>query len=84
MAAITVRDLDDNVVARLRVRAARHGRSMEAEVRAILADVVDDVANKRPNLAQAIREYFSAISGVELEIPPRSEMPRAAALPDLP
>jgi plasmid stability protein len=33
MATISVRDLDDNVRDRLRVRAARHGRSMEAEIR---------------------------------------------------
>ena len=40
MAAITVRNLDDHVKQRLRVRAAQHGRSMEAEVRAILVDAV--------------------------------------------
>ncbi len=38
--AITVRNLDDSLAARLKVRAARHGRSAEAEVRAILADVL--------------------------------------------
>ena len=36
MAALTVRGLDDETKARLRVRAAQNGRSMEAEVRAIL------------------------------------------------
>lgn len=40
MAAITVRNLDENVRDELRARAARHGRSMEAEVRAILAAAV--------------------------------------------
>jgi hypothetical protein len=34
IATSTVRDLDDDLRALLRVRAARHGRSMEAEVRA--------------------------------------------------
>ncbi len=43
MATITVRDLPDEVRDRLRVRAAGHGRSMEAEVRAILAEAVVDV-----------------------------------------
>ena len=38
--ALRIRNLDDRVKERLRVRAARHGRSMEAEVRAILADAV--------------------------------------------
>jgi len=35
MAALSIRNLDDHVKERLRVRAAQHGRSMEAEVRAI-------------------------------------------------
>ena len=46
MAAITVRSLDDDVKHRLRVRAAKHGHSMEAEVRAIL---VDAVAEEEPS-----------------------------------
>jgi plasmid stability protein len=40
MTTITVRGLDDEVKRRLRVRAATAGRSMEAEIRAILADAV--------------------------------------------
>lgn len=40
MAAITVRNLSDITVAKLRVRAAERGRSMEAEVR----DVLDELA----------------------------------------
>ncbi len=36
MAMLTVRNLPDEVHRALRVRAALHGRSMEAEVRAIL------------------------------------------------
>jgi len=42
VAAVSIRDLDDSVRGRLRFRAARHGRSMEAEVRAILTDAVRD------------------------------------------
>jgi antitoxin FitA len=34
--SMTVRNIDDEVYARIRQRAARHGRSVEAEVRAIL------------------------------------------------
>ena len=40
MTAISIRNLDPEVKARLRVRAAEHGRSMEAEIRAILVDAV--------------------------------------------
>lgn len=36
MSTITVRGLDDDVIRALKVRAAREGRSMEAEVRGIL------------------------------------------------
>jgi len=40
MAILTVRNLPDDVHRALRVRAAQHGRSTEAEVREILAAVV--------------------------------------------
>lgn len=82
MAAISVRDLDEDVAARLKVRAARHGRSMEAEVRAILFEALAAGEDELPNLAQAFRERFAAMGGVDLEIPPRHEMPRAADLPE--
>ncbi len=81
MAAISVRDLDEDVAGRLKVRAARHGRSMEAEVRAILTDAVTVGADECLNLAEAIRERFSFIGDVELDIPRRRDMPRAADLP---
>ena len=45
MAALSIRDLDDEVRDRLRARAARNGRSMEAEVRAILAAAVRESAD---------------------------------------
>lgn len=83
VAAISVRDLDEDVASRLKVRAARHGRSMEAEVRAILTDAVAVGEDEQHNLAQAIRERFAAMGGVELEIPPRQDVPRAAELPEL-
>ncbi|MGV0734584.1 FitA-like ribbon-helix-helix domain-containing protein [Mycolicibacter sinensis] len=81
MAAISVRDLDDDVAARLKVRAAQHWRSMEAEARAILTAAVAAAEDERPNLAQAIRQAFAAVGGVDLDIPLRSEMPRAVQLP---
>lgn len=80
MAAISVRDLDEGVAARLKVRAARHGRSMEAEVRAILTGAVTEAEDERPNLAQAIRQRFAATGGAEVPIPARSDLPRAADL----
>src|SRR5271169_2222996 len=42
MASLTVRQLDDKLKQRLRLRAARHGRSMEDEVRVILRETAED------------------------------------------
>jgi phosphopantothenoylcysteine decarboxylase / phosphopantothenate---cysteine ligase len=42
MASLTVRQLDDNLKTLLRLRAVRHGRSMEDEVRVILKGAVED------------------------------------------
>ena len=47
MAAVSIRDLDDDVKDRLRVRAARNGRSMEAEIRAILTAAVSEPDRSR-------------------------------------
>ena len=44
MAVMTIRNLDDEVREKLRIRAAHNGRSMEAEVRAILAAAAHVVA----------------------------------------
>ncbi|MFC6707332.1 FitA-like ribbon-helix-helix domain-containing protein [Flexivirga alba] len=82
MAAISVRDLDESVTARLKIRAARHGRSMEAEVRAILTGAVE-VDDERLNLAQAIRQRFAEVEGAEVQIPSRTDLPRPADLQDL-
>ncbi len=84
MAAISVRDLDDGVTAKLKVRAARHGRSMEAEVRSILTSAVLDAEDQGPNLAQAMRQRFTTVDGSEVQIPARQDMPRAADLSHLP
>ena len=44
MASLSVRNLDDDLIARLKRRAARHGRSAEAEVRDILQRVLSGEA----------------------------------------
>jgi plasmid stability protein len=68
MATLTIRDVDATVKERLRIRAARHGRSMEAELRSILSEVlVRDEDRPQPNLAEAIRRRFAPLGGVELE-----------------
>ena len=73
MASITIRNLDDNVKKRLRVRAAEHHRSMEEEARLILREAVDQKKVPR-NLAHAIRARIAPLGGVDLELPPRGPM----------
>lgn len=78
MAALTVRGLDDDVKERLRLRAARHGHSMEAEVRQILEAAVASEA--RGGLGSRMHARFAAAGGAELETPARTERARAAKL----
>jgi plasmid stability protein len=80
MASITIRRLDDALKARLRVRAARHGRSMEEEARAILKAGLTADAAARPNLAEAIRRRIAPLGGVELALPPRELVRRPPKL----
>jgi plasmid stability protein len=75
MAALSIRDLDENVKRRLQSRAASHGRSMEAEVREILADAVREPADSA-GLFTAVLDRFGALGGVELELPERTEPAR--------
>jgi plasmid stability protein len=71
MSMLTIRNLDPALKERLRVRAARHRRSMEAEARAILADAVGREAPRAANLAEAIRRRFAPLGGLDLDLPPR-------------
>ncbi|MGB3185651.1 MAG: Arc family DNA-binding protein [Ornithinimicrobium sp.] len=79
MAAVSVRDLDDSVRELLRLRAAEHGRSMEAEIRAILTDAVSPPRDT-DGLALALMARFGELGGVELDLPDRVELPREADL----
>jgi len=74
VASITIRNLDDYVWTRLRVRAAEHSRSMEEEVRIILREAVSDSQSASRNLAEFTRECFAPLGGVELDLPPRGPM----------
>ena len=82
MATLTIRDLDDTVKLGLRMRAARHSRSMEEEVRQILRQAIegDTLGQTQQDLASRIRARVAAVGGVELTIAPR-ELPREP--PDL-
>lgn len=74
MASITIRNLDEEVTTRLRVRAAKHHRSMEEEVRVILRDAVNGGRTSPRDLAKFTHECFAPLGGVALELPPRGPM----------
>lgn len=79
MATLTIRDLDDEVRRRLRVRAAEKGVSMEAEVRAILTDAVATMEPEPPGeWLRRIRARVEEIGGMDdaiALIPDRKEWP---------
>ncbi|MFC3631828.1 plasmid stabilization protein [Paracoccus angustae] len=74
MASITIRNLEDHLKHRLRIQAAEHGRSMEEEARDILRKAVGKPA-ATANLGEAIHRRFAVMGGVELDLPPREQMP---------
>ncbi|MBN9465839.1 MULTISPECIES: FitA-like ribbon-helix-helix domain-containing protein [Caulobacteraceae] len=76
MAVMTIRNIDDAIKNRLRLRAAMHGRSMEDEARDILRSALSTEIPRPRNLGQAINERFGELGGVDL--PP---MPRDAIRP---
>ena len=73
MASITIRNLDEGVKRRLRVRAAENGRSMEEEARDILGRSVGEAPPPK-DLGRAIHARFAALGGVDLELPERGPM----------
>jgi plasmid stability protein len=74
-ASITIRNLDPALKERLRVRAAQHGQSMEAEARVILQTVLapKDAPPVR-HVYDRVRARFAALGGVDLELPPREQV----------
>ena len=81
MAVLTIRDFDESLKAKLRIRAAEHGRSMEAEVRAILAAVLTK-SDSGPGMGTRIRQRFADLDDVSFELPQRAESPRATEFPE--
>jgi len=71
MATLTIRNLEDDVRDKLRVRAAQHGRSMEDEVRVILRGVVSQGSSRE--VWQRSRELFSGDDGIVLSLPDRAD-----------
>jgi hypothetical protein len=81
MATLTIRDFDGRLKAELRVQAARHGRSVEAEVGEILRAALTRSASAT-GVGSRIRQPFGDIDDVSVPLPPRTEPPRAAEPPE--
>jgi antitoxin FitA len=73
MASITIRNLDDKLNQHLRLRAARHGQSMEDEARDVLRTALAEDSATPQDLGLAIRRRFAPFSGVELPTVPREQ-----------
>jgi plasmid stability protein len=79
MASITIRNLDDQIKEQLRIAAAHNGHSMEEEARLILGRALARV-NPEGGLGSRIRNRFSAMGGVDLDLPSRDEKATAVDL----
>ena len=79
MATMTIRNLDDQLKQRLRVRAATHGRSMEDEARDILRTALATQPSA-PSLIEAIRARLDPLGSIELDIPAREAIRPAVNL----
>ncbi len=78
MAQLIVRNLEDDVKARLKRRATHHGRSMEEEVRHILRDAVKEQNQRVTKLGSRIAAHF-AKTGLTIELPElRGQVPLSA------
>jgi plasmid stability protein len=65
MAQVIVRNLEEGVKRKLKQRAARHGRSMEEELREILRDAVKDVSRPRGGFGTESAKLFRGIGLTE-------------------
>ena len=72
MATLTIRDLDESLKRRLRIRAAGQNRSMEEEARQILrAALADAPQEDGAAFVASIRKRFAGLGDVQLPIEPR-------------
>ncbi|HEX5208941.1 MAG TPA: Arc family DNA-binding protein [Steroidobacteraceae bacterium] len=77
MAVVTVRNLPEETHRALRLRAAQHGRSTEAEIRVILEDAVRPEG--RVKIGSALAAFGRRLGGLDLQITRDESAPRAAS-----
>jgi plasmid stability protein len=75
MATLTIRNLDEDLKTQLRIEAASHGHSMEEEVRLILRRALSP-RRMQPGLGRRVHRRFSALGGLTLDLPSRTDRPR--------
>ena len=68
MATLTIRNLDDTLKSRLRLRAAARNRSMEDEVRHILRAALQEPATPATDMGTRIRARFAGLGDVQLPV----------------
>jgi len=67
MANLSIRQLDEHAYELLRIRAAKHGVSMEEEIRQIIYQAV----SAPEQISKIFKKYFGKENGVNLELHPR-------------
>lgn len=76
MASLTIRQLDEEIKSKLRMRAAQHGRSMEDEVRAILISILLDNDFASEGLATKIHSIvIQNNTNFDVQLPDRESKP---------
>ena len=83
MATLTIRNLDDSLKSRLRLRAAARNRSMEEEARQILRAALQEPMVPAQDLGARIRARFAGFGDVQLQVEPREPV-RPPPAPDEP
>lgn len=71
MSSITIRNLDESIKNSLRLRAARHGWSMEQEVRQILQQILAPEQAGQVSFAERVNRRFASLKADSLPIAPR-------------
>jgi antitoxin FitA len=77
MPTLTIRKIDAELKQKLQMRAARHRRSVEAELREIVKQAVaaeHTAAEPQPNLAEAIRRLVLPLGGID-DLEPHPPVP---------
>lgn len=84
MGTLTIRNLEDPLKNRLRVRAAARNRSMEEEARQILRAALQEPVAPAQDLGARIRARFAALGDVQLAVAPREAVRQPPAFGDPP